>query len=131
MVEAISRLLMEQRPGIFNLTADGTIKLSEAAAPRRPEDPVPLDPPVPPDHRRQPGRCTCPTSRRRRAQIDFMLYPWIASNEKIKAELGLEAALHEPRDVRDHDAREGHPRGRCGDDAGPVATRGAGRLSPG
>jgi UDP-glucose 4-epimerase len=86
VVEAISRLLIERRAGIFNLTADGTIKLSEAA--------------------RLAGLKTRPLSTRmyRRiaktawalhlpnveapaGQIDFMLYPWIASNEKIKAEL--------------------------------------------
>ncbi len=86
VVEAISRLLMEKRPGIFNLTADGTIKLSEAA--------------------RLAGLKTRSLSTRlyRRitktawalhlpnveappGSIDFMLYPWIASNEKIKAEL--------------------------------------------
>jgi UDP-glucose 4-epimerase len=32
VVDAISRLLLERRAGIFNLTADGTVKLSEAAA---------------------------------------------------------------------------------------------------
>jgi UDP-glucose 4-epimerase len=86
VVEAMSRLLMEKRPGIFNLTADGTIKLSEAA--------------------RLAGLKTRSLSTRlyRRitktawalhlpnveappGSIDFMLHPWIASNEKIKAEL--------------------------------------------
>jgi UDP-glucose 4-epimerase len=86
VVEAISRLMMERRAGIFNLTADGTIKLSEAA--------------------RLAGLKTRAMSARtyRRiakaawalhlpnveapaGQIDFMLYPWIASNEKIKAVL--------------------------------------------
>ena len=32
VVDAMSRLLSERRGGIFNLTADGTVKLSEAAA---------------------------------------------------------------------------------------------------
>jgi len=87
VVEAMSRLLMERRAGIFNLTADGTIKLSEAA--------------------RLAGLKTRKMSTRvyRRiakaawglhlpgveappGQIDFILYPWIASNEKVKAELG-------------------------------------------
>src|SRR2546421_641353 len=87
VVEAMSRLLLERRAGIFNLTADGTIKLSEAA--------------------RLAGLKTRKLSTRlyRRiattawalrlprveappGQIDFLLYPWIASNEKIKAELG-------------------------------------------
>ena len=31
VVDAMSRLLTERRGGIFNLTADGTVKLSEAA----------------------------------------------------------------------------------------------------
>jgi UDP-glucose 4-epimerase len=87
VVEAMSRLLMERKAGIFNLTADGTIKLSEAA--------------------RLAGLKTRKMSTRmyRRiakaawglhlpgveappGQIDFILYPWIASNEKLKAELG-------------------------------------------
>ncbi len=87
VVEAISRLLLERKGGIFNLTADGTIKLSEAA--------------------RLAGLKTRKMSTRlyRRiakaawalhlpnveappGQIDFLLYPWIASNEKLKAELG-------------------------------------------
>ena len=87
VVEAISRLLIEQRAGIFNLTADGTIKLSECA--------------------RLAGLKTRKISSRlyKRiaktawalhlpkveappGQIDFILYPWIASNEKLKAELG-------------------------------------------
>jgi UDP-glucose 4-epimerase len=86
VVDAMSRLLVQRRAGIFNLTADGTIKLSEAA--------------------RLAGLKTRALSARmyRRiakaawalhlpnveapaGQIDFMLYPWIASNEKIKAEL--------------------------------------------
>jgi UDP-glucose 4-epimerase len=86
VVEAISRLLLEQRAGIFNLTGDGTIKLSECA--------------------RLAGLKTRKISTRlyKRiaktawalhlpkveappGQIDFILYPWIASNEKIKAEL--------------------------------------------
>ena len=87
VVEAMSRLLVERRGGIFNLTADGTIKLSEAA--------------------RLAGLKTrkMPTKVYRRiaktawglhlprveappGQIDFILYPWIASNEKLKTELG-------------------------------------------
>jgi UDP-glucose 4-epimerase len=86
VVEAMSRLLTERKAGIFNLTADGTIKLSEAA--------------------RLAGLKTRKMSTRlyRRiakaawglhlpgveappGQIEFLLYPWIASNEKLKAEL--------------------------------------------
>jgi UDP-glucose 4-epimerase len=86
VVEAISRLLLERKAGIFNLTADGTIKLSECA--------------------RLAGIKTRKISTRlyKRiaktawalhlpkveappGQIDFILYPWIASNEKLKAEL--------------------------------------------
>jgi UDP-glucose 4-epimerase len=86
VVDAMSRLLTERKAGIFNLTADGTIKLSEAA--------------------RLAGLKTRKMSTRlyRRiakaawglhlpgveappGQIEFLLYPWIASNEKLKAEL--------------------------------------------
>ena len=86
VVDAVSRLLTDRRRGIFNLTADGTIKLSECA--------------------RLAGLKTRKISSRLYrtiaktswalhlpkveappGQIDFILYPWIASNEKIKAEL--------------------------------------------
>ena len=108
VVDAISRLLPSAAAGIFNLTADGTMKLSEAAQHRRPEDP-----------RRCPASSTggiaaaawklhLPNVEAPPGQIEFVRYPWIASNEKLKRELGLDAALHEPRDLRDHDARKGH-----------------------
>jgi UDP-glucose 4-epimerase len=87
VVEAMSRLLAERRGGIFNLTADGTIKLSEAArlaglktrkissrAYRR--------------IARTAWRLRLPKVEAPPGQIDFILYPWIASNEKLKAELG-------------------------------------------
>jgi UDP-glucose 4-epimerase len=87
VVEAISRLLLEKRAGIFNLTADGTIKLSEAARLAGLKT------------RRMPTRVYrriakaawalhLPNVEAPPGQIDFLLYPWIASNEKLKAELG-------------------------------------------
>jgi UDP-glucose 4-epimerase len=87
VVEAISRLLLEKRAGIFNLTADGTIKLSEAARLAGLKT------------RRMPTRVYrriakaawalhLPNVEAPPGQIDFLLYPWIASNEKVKAELG-------------------------------------------
>jgi UDP-glucose 4-epimerase len=87
VVEAMSRLLLEKRAGIFNLTADGTIKLSEAARFAGLKT------------RRMPTRVYrriakvawalhLPNVEAPPGQIDFLLYPWIASNEKLKAELG-------------------------------------------
>ena len=40
-------------------------------------------------------------------QIDFALYPWIVSNEKLKATLDWTPRSHVPRDLRDHDAGPG------------------------
>jgi UDP-glucose 4-epimerase len=87
LVEAMSRLLVERRGGIFNITADGTIKLSEAARlaglkTRKISTAV---------YRRiakAAWRLRLPKVEAPPGQIDFILYPWIASNEKLKAELG-------------------------------------------
>ena len=86
VVDAIARLLMERRAGIFNLTADGTIKLSEAARlaglkTRKMSTRL---------YRRiakTAWALRLPNVEAPAGQIDFMLYPWIASNEKIKREL--------------------------------------------
>jgi UDP-glucose 4-epimerase len=86
VVDAISRLLVERKAGIFNLTGDGTIKLSEAARLAGLKT------------RRMPTRVykriantawkmRLPKVEAPPGQIDFILYPWIASNEKLKAEL--------------------------------------------
>ena len=49
------------------------------------------------------------SERRGAARADRLRpLPWIASNEKLKARAGLDPALHEPGDLRDRDAREGH-----------------------
>jgi UDP-glucose 4-epimerase len=87
VVEAMSRLLVERRGGIFNLTGDGTIKLSEAARlaglkTRKMSTKV---------YRRiakAAWTLHLPKVEAPPGQIDFILYPWIASNEKLKAELG-------------------------------------------
>jgi UDP-glucose 4-epimerase len=87
VVDAMSRLLAERRGGIFNLTADGTIKLSEAARlaglkTRRMSTKL---------YRRIAKAAWgmhLPRVEAPPGQIDFILYPWIASNEKLKAELG-------------------------------------------
>jgi UDP-glucose 4-epimerase len=87
VVDAMSRLLLERRGGIFNLTADGTIKLSEAAGlagvkTRRISTRL---------YRRIAATAWAlhlPNVEAPPGQIDFLLYPWIASNEKIKGELG-------------------------------------------
>jgi UDP-glucose 4-epimerase len=86
VVYAISRLLGERRGGIFNLTADGTIKLSEAAriaGVKVRKMPLRV-------YRRIAAvawRMRLPNVEAPPGQIDFLLYPWIASNDKIKAEL--------------------------------------------
>jgi UDP-glucose 4-epimerase len=87
VVDAMSRLLLERRGGIFNLTADGTVKVSEAAKIAGLKT------------RRIPARMAkriagagwrlrVPTFEAPSGQVDFVRYPWIASNEKLKAELG-------------------------------------------
>ena len=86
VVDAISRLVSERRGGIFNLTADGTIKLSEAAriaGLKTRKMPLKV-------YRRiakAAWRLRLPNVEAPPGQIEFLLHPWIASNEKIKAEL--------------------------------------------
>jgi UDP-glucose 4-epimerase len=86
VVDAISRLLLEHKAGIFNLTGDGTVKLSEAAAiaglktrkvPYRVQRRIAA----------AMWRLRVPRMEAPPGQIEFLRYPWIASNEKIKAEL--------------------------------------------
>jgi len=87
VVDAMSRLLSERRGGIFNLTADGTVKMSEAAAiagKKVRKMPLKL-------YRRMAGASWKLRLRNVEAppgQIEFVLHPWIASNEKLKRELG-------------------------------------------
>jgi UDP-glucose 4-epimerase len=86
VVEALSRLLTEGKDGIFNLTGDGTVRLSEGAAlaglkTRN----VPFG-----TYRRLAAalwRLRLPRAEAPPGQLDFTRYPWIASNEKIKREL--------------------------------------------
>jgi UDP-glucose 4-epimerase len=86
VIEALSRLLIERRAGIFNLTADGTIKLSVAARlaglkTRKLKS----------GFSRRIAKAAralhLPNLEAPPGQIDFILYPWIASNEKLKREL--------------------------------------------
>jgi UDP-glucose 4-epimerase len=87
VVDAMSRLLSERRGGIFNLTGDGTIKMSEAAriaGKKTRKMPLKL-------YRRLAAASWKLRVRNVEAppgQIEFVLHPWIASNEKLKAELG-------------------------------------------
>jgi UDP-glucose 4-epimerase len=87
VVDAMSRLLSERRGGIFNLTADGTVKMSEAAAiagKKVRKMPLKL-------YRRLASASWKLRLRNVEAppgQIEFVLHPWIASNEKLKSELG-------------------------------------------
>jgi UDP-glucose 4-epimerase len=86
VVYAMSRLLTESRGGIFNLTADGTMKLSECAriaGVKTRKMPLGL-------YRRiakTAWRLRLPNVEAPPGQIDFLVHPWLASNEKIKAEL--------------------------------------------
>jgi UDP-glucose 4-epimerase len=86
VVEAISRLLLERKAGIFNLTADGTIKLSEAArlAGLKTRS---MSTRVYRGIAKTAWALHLPNVEAPPGQIDFLLYPWIASNEKLKAEL--------------------------------------------
>ena len=85
VVEAVSGLLLGRHAGQFNLAPDGLMTLRECAEL--------LDTPI----RRMPlwaYRALARLLWRLRlseappGQIDFALYPWILSNEKIKATLG-------------------------------------------
>jgi UDP-glucose 4-epimerase len=86
VVEALSRLLLGRRGGIFNLTGDGTVKLSEGAQmlglkTRRLRFST---------YRRIAAalwRLRMPRVEAPPGQLDFLRYPWLASNEKIKEEL--------------------------------------------
>jgi UDP-glucose 4-epimerase len=86
VVEAFSRLLLGRVAGIFNLTGDGTIKLSEGAAlaglkTRR----IAYGP-----YRRLVSalwRMKVPLVEAPPGQLDFVRFPWLASNERIKAAL--------------------------------------------
>jgi UDP-glucose 4-epimerase len=86
VVDALTRLLVGRHAGTFNLTGDGTVKLSESAQiaglkSRR----VPYG-----LYRRIASamwRMRVPRAEAPPGQLDFSRYPWIASNEKIKREL--------------------------------------------
>jgi UDP-glucose 4-epimerase len=84
VVDAISRLLLGRHAGQFNLSPDGLMTLRECAEV--------LDTPI----RKMPERVYRGIARvlwRVRAseappgQIDFAMYPWIVSNEKLKQTL--------------------------------------------
>ena len=87
VIDAVSRLLLERKDGIFNLTGDGTIRLSEGAEmigvkTRN----IKLS-----TYRRLAGtlwKLHVPRIEAPPGQLDFLRYPWIASNEKLKSELG-------------------------------------------
>jgi UDP-glucose 4-epimerase len=87
VVEAMSRLLLERKAGIFNLTADGTVKLTEAAqlaGLKVRKIPYKL-------YRRMAAatwKMHMPNVEAPPGQLEFVRYPWIASNEKLKSELG-------------------------------------------
>jgi UDP-glucose 4-epimerase len=86
VIDALSRLLTERRAGIFNLTSDGTLSISEAAElVGKKTRTVPLA-----RYRRLMGalwRLRVPFAEAPPGQLDFFRFPWVASNEKLKAEL--------------------------------------------
>jgi UDP-glucose 4-epimerase len=87
VVEALSSLLLERKAGIFNLTADGTLKLSEGAAIAG----VKTRAVSYRAFRRIAAamwRLRVPRVEAPPGQLDFLRYPWLASNDKLKAELG-------------------------------------------
>ena len=106
VVDAMSRLLSERRGGIFNLTADGTIKMSEAAAiagKKMRKMPLKL-------YRRIAAaswKLRLPNVEAPPGQIEFVLHPVDRLEREAEERARLDAALHEPRDLRDHDACEG------------------------
>ena len=86
VVYAISRLVSERRGGIFNLTGDGTIKLSEAAriaGIKTRKMSLKLYKRI----AKTSWRLRLPRVEAPPGQIEFLVHPWIASNEKLKAEL--------------------------------------------
>jgi UDP-glucose 4-epimerase len=86
VVEALTRLLTERKAGIFNLTGDGTLRQSEAAELAGLKTRVVSFGP----YRRLAGalwRLRVPRAEAPPGQLDFMRFPWVASNERIKAEL--------------------------------------------
>jgi UDP-glucose 4-epimerase len=85
VVDAISQLLLGRHPGQFNLSPDGLMTLRECAEA--------LETPI----RKLPiwlyralGKALwhLRVSEAPPGQIDFALYPWIISNEKLKTTLG-------------------------------------------
>ena len=89
LVDAVSRLLDARAPGAFNLAGDGAVKLSEGAQltglnARRVSFAA---------YKRLATtfwRLRVPRVEAPPGQLDFLRYPWIASNEKVKAEVGWE-----------------------------------------
>jgi UDP-glucose 4-epimerase len=86
VIDALSRLLLVRHAGIFNLTGDGTLKLSEAAelAGLKTRE-VRFA-----TYRRIAAalwRLRLPRVEAPPGQLDFLRYPWLASNEKLKEEL--------------------------------------------
>ena len=101
VVEAISRLLLGKHAGQFNLAADGLMTRRECAElldARVIKMPVWLY--------RALAKLLARARRRRRPAVDFELYPWILSNEKVKKTLDW-TPRYTPRDLPDRDASTG------------------------
>jgi UDP-glucose 4-epimerase len=86
LVDAVARLLHARAAGAFNLTGDGTVRLSEGAQLRGLNTrEVSLG-----SYRRLATafwRLHVPRVEAPPGQLDFLRYPWIASNEKVKSEV--------------------------------------------
>ena len=86
VVEAISGLLLGRHAGQFNLAPEGLMTLRECAELLETPDPQDAAVALPRRWRSCCGACAC--SEAPPGQIDFALYPWIMSNEKMKSTLG-------------------------------------------
>jgi UDP-glucose 4-epimerase len=86
VIDALSRLLLERKEGIFNLTGDGTLSLTQAAEITGLKTrSVPFR-----FYSRLGGllwKLHVPRAEAPPGQLDFLRYPWLASNEKLKQEL--------------------------------------------
>lgn len=85
LVEGIAQLVLQEKAGIYNITGDGTVAWSECA---RIAGVKTRRTPYKPYKRFAAAMWTVHGSEAPPGQLDFLRYPWVASNEKLKAETG-------------------------------------------
>ena len=121
VVDAMSRMLLERQGGIFNLTGDGTVKLSEAAAMRAQDAQIPLK-----LYRRMASALWRLRSVRRGAAgpARLLAHPWIARTRSRRAELGWQPRTRAARRSRSRCVRRGSP------DRPPTAAEGESVPAP-